>query len=375
MTRVSYRIRSSIADYIIMPPPLKPSVFVDHQKSGRSGHLGHAMLQRRNGELMVFYPNCSADDPGRHGVTGHSAVGWMEVMRSTDFGTTWSGPEPLRYSKQAIENHTGTAIFTEKAVVTDNDVIVLFHLVSDISEDALWEPYLVPTTTRSLDGGRTWSLPREVGRERGRIYDALYLEGVIYALKFCNDATVDFRGTTDDHVYELLTSKDEGAAFEKLSVIPFKTRSRGYGTMCQLKDGRIIVYIYDREDEKRMLYSISSDTGKTWSEPKTSYFAKQIRNPQMIAFADGYFLHGRSGSYGTDEERGHFVIYYSTDGLNWDDGLYLAKRERGQGAYSNSLVVMPPMGTEQSPRLRIHASHAYEKDLTNILAWWIWPKV
>src|SRR5690606_35864522 len=76
-----------ISGYSITPAPLEPPImFVDHQPLGRSGHLGHAMFQRPDGALFAFFPNCSSDDPGRHGTSGHSAAGWMEYKRSDDAG-------------------------------------------------------------------------------------------------------------------------------------------------------------------------------------------------------------------------------------------------------------------------------------------------
>ncbi|MCD2184777.1 sialidase family protein [Rhizobium sp. GN54] len=359
----------SFSSFATTPQPLELNVFVDHEKNGRSGHLGHAAFQRQDGEIFAFYPSCSSDDPGRHGTSGHSAAGWMEYKRSSDGGQSWSEPEPLAYSQQNYLDKSGSAIFTEKGIVTDNGTIVLFHLISDISVDALWEPYLVPTSTRSTDDGLTWSDPVEIGAEKGRVYGACYLDGVIYALKFRNDAVVDFCGTTDEHIYTLYASHDDGATFTEVSDLPFNTLGRGYGTLCALNDGRLIAYVYHKRDEEYLDYCISSDKGLSWSAPQKSRFAKRIRNPQMIAFKGGYFLHGRSGSYGPVEGKGHFVLYYSTDGVNWDEGRYLAMRTHGQGAYSNSIVVTVP-GTG-AQRLRIQASHAYSNDSTNICEWFV----
>lgn len=363
---------SSINDFNITPKPPALDVFVDHQLTGRSGHLGHTAFQRNDGEIFAFFPNCSSEDPGRHGTAGHSAIGWMEYKRSSDGGITWSPSQPLEYSKQAHDTKKGWSVFTEKAIVTTTGVIVLFHVLCDVEQDALWEPYLVPTSTRSLDGGETWSEPVNVGLDRGRIYGAAYSNGVIYVLKFKNDAEIDFCGTSDEHVYTLYCSKDDGASFEPVSDLPFDTLGRGYGTLCCLPEGRLIAYIYNKNDEEHLEYCLSDDNGLTWSEPVKSFFAKRIRNPQMISFAGGYFLHGRSGTYGPVEGKGHFVLYYSTDGFNWDGGTYLAWREHGQGAYSASLVVKSD--GSRLDRLRIQASHAYWKDATNILQWWLEPR-
>jgi hypothetical protein len=355
---------ATLAGFTVTPAPGEaPMLFVDHAVTGRSGHLGHAMFQNRAGELYAFYANCTGNDLG-----GHSAVGWMEYKVSRDGGATWSPAEHFELSKRFHDAAAGRTLFTEKAMLTDSGAIVLVHLVSDVATTPVWEPYRVPLSSRSSDDGMSWSEPVEIGPERGRAYGATYADGTVYALKFCNDATVDFCGTTDDHVYRLYASHDDGQSFAALSDLPFDTRGRGYGTICARDDGSLIAYIYNKHDEHNADYCISSDGGHSWSAPALAHFARRLRNPQMIAFGGGYFIHGRSGSYGSDEEKGHFVIYHSADGITWDQGTILARREHGHGAYSNSLAVRSPDGRD---RLRIQASHAYADHRTNIVSWWL----
>lgn len=92
--------------------------------------------------------------------------------------------------------------------------------------------------------------PVEIGVEKGRVYGAFYLDGAIYALKFRNDAVVDFCGTTDEHIYTLYASHDDGSTFTEVSDLPFNTLGRGYGTLCALNDGRLIAYVYHKRDEE-----------------------------------------------------------------------------------------------------------------------------
>lgn len=355
-----------LSDYRISPGdlPNEGILFIDHSKENRSGHLGHALVEYRPGEILAFYANCSTDDKG------HSAVGWTEYARSLDGGQTWSEGRPLPYTKELFDANVGKSAFAEKAVVTDDGTIIVFCLVCDISNGAIWEPYFIPVYLKSIDGGETWSAPCELSPFRGRCYDVLYRDGVIYALEFCNDATMNFVGVTDEHIYRLYVSENNGMSFQCRSAIPFNTKDRGYGTMEFLRDGRLVVYIYNNEDEYHLDFIVSDDLGFHWQVPqKTAYFAKKIRNPQLICFDRGYFMHGRSGSWG--EEHDHFVLYYSEDGFSWDTGTYMAlSKEGGQGAYSNSIVVGKRFG--QAPgRLLIQASHAYQDDQTNILHWWI----
>jgi hypothetical protein len=289
----------------------------------------------------------------------------MEFKRSEDAGKTWQSSQVLTFSKELFEAGGGRTAMAEKAVSAGGGEIVLFYLVCDISKNALWQPYWIPLFSNSADGGRTWSEPKPVCSTRGRIYDAKYQDGEIRVLHFANDATANWTGTTEDHVYELHVSNDGGKTFYKRSVLPFNTKNRGYGSLGQLENGHLIAYVYNRTDEYNLDYMTSSDGGKTWSEVKTTYFSRKIRNPQFIAFNGKYYMHGRSGAYG--EGQGHMILYISTDGVNWDNGVYLRMKEAGTGAYSNSIIVHD----KTKNRLLIQASHTYKGNRTNILHWWV----
>ena len=341
-------------------PPNDGILFIDHSKAGRSGHLGHALVEYAPGKILAFYPNCSDDNKG------HSAVGWMEYKRSEDGGKTWGEQSILTYTKNLLGRKLSA--FAEKAVLTDQGDIVVFFLVCDISTDTVWSHFQKPHYVISSDQGRTWSEPFELGDKRGRVYDARYFDGEILALNFANGNDINFLGNKQEHVYELYVSRNGGRTFAKRSVLPFDTLGRSYGTMGMLDSGKLVAYIYNRNAERESDYVLSDDGGRTWYEPKTAHFAKKIRNPQLISMEGCYFLHGRSGSLG--EEKGHMVLYSSRDGLSWDEGVYLRKREAGLGAYSNSIVV-GSNDPDTPNRLLIQASHAYELNKTNVLHWWL----
>jgi hypothetical protein len=343
-------------------PPNDGILFVDHSRNNRSGHLGHALVQYERGKILAFYPNCSSDN------NGHSAVGWMEFKRSEDGCKTWGAPQVLPFTKELFDKHTGRTAMAEKAVVTDKGEIVLFYLICDVSQNALWQPYWVPLFSKSVDAGRTWSEPTPVCTTRGRVYDVKYQDGEIRVLHFANDATKDWRGTTKEHVYELHVSTDGGETFGKRSELPFVTNRRGYGAIGQLAKGELIAYVYNSSNENVLDYIISRNGGRTWSEVRTSNVSRKIRNPQFTAFGGKYYLHGRSGAYG--EGSGHMILYRSEDGVTWDNGVYLRMREAGTGAYSNSIVVDSPDGSGRQ-RMLIQASHAYEDSKTNVLHWWL----
>ncbi len=43
-------------------PPNGGILFVDHSATGKSGHLGHALVEYQDRKILAFYPNCSGDN-------------------------------------------------------------------------------------------------------------------------------------------------------------------------------------------------------------------------------------------------------------------------------------------------------------------------
>ena len=349
-------------DWFAVEPPEPPNqgiMFVDHARAGRSGHLGHALVEYAPGKILAFYANCSAFQQG------HNGDGWMEFKRSEDGGRSWGEATPLAYSKQIYDQGIEHSIMCEKALRSGDGTLLLFNLEC---RGKGWQPLAIPTYLRSTDCGRTWEPARPMGNLPARIWDVILHQGCILVLELCNDSTVQWYGNLPEHHYALHVSRDEGLTFSQRSILPFDVRGRGYGAMATLPDGRLIAYVYNINDERHLDYATSADGGCTWSTVHKAFMAKKIRNPQMAAFQDGFVLHGRSGNKG--EGRNHFVLYTSHDGVHWDAGRYLRMGEAGAGAYSNNLIVHNPHPGAPE-RLLIQASHAYEEHMTNVLHWWL----
>lgn len=203
-------------------------LFADHSPKGRSGHMGHALVEYAPGKVLAFYPNCSAEDKRFNGHSGH---GWMEYRRSVDGGKTWSDPIEEPHSKALFDSNCGRTMMCEKAVCTDDGTIVLFYLTCDMRTNGhIWEPYFEPYYAMSKDGGETWSEKKIFVHEAGRVYDALYKDGVIYVLFYAN-AELPGVAHERDHDYCLYVSKDGGETWELRSVLPFmSTMHCYYGT-------------------------------------------------------------------------------------------------------------------------------------------------
>lgn len=357
---------SSVPDNL----PNRGEVFVDHSKTGRGGHLGHAMVEYAPNCILCFYANCNdgcAFGDEENDFTGHSARGWTEYKRSTDGGKTWSEGKVFEYSKNLYDTKAGVASFCEKAVLADDGAIVVFNLLSDIRRDCMWEPYLMPTAMRSTDGGESWEKPVTVCRKNARIFDVIKYNGKIYALAEELENKVFYEAIPLG--YFLYVSEDNGKSFSLLSKLPLTlAKDYLYGTMEILNDGGLIVYTYTPDKENYMRYVISYDGGKSWTDAKISRFEKQLRNPQMIKFKDTFFMFGRSGIYGADEEKGQNVLYCSEDGINWDNGRYICLKEVGfTTAYYSNVIKIGTFGDEKDEKLLYQYSMAYHRSLTNVM--------
>ena len=320
-----------------------PTTYVDNKSRGRSGHMTHAMAEFAPGKLIDFNSNCSASIK-----KGHSTYGWVEYRISEDGGETFSPIYELPYSKEALYDGVNT-ISVEKAVACNDGRTVAFCLRNYAF--GLCAPWDTPMTVTSFDGGKSWTEPKELCSYKGRVYDALYHDGVIYVLEFCNDGMEDFCGLTEDHQYRIFTSHDNGETFEELCVVPFTTFGRGYGAMLIDDNGKFHVYAYNINDEMYMDHIISSDLGKTWSAPCTCYVKEGIRNPQVTQMDGLYILHARSPKNG-------FVLYLSKDGQVWDEGTYLG-HEEGACYYSNNIILKDSLGKN---RLLIQYSEMYGRE-------------
>lgn len=306
-----------------------PELFVDNQSRNRSGHMTHGMAEFAPGCVIDFNSNCSAI---LH--DGHFPHGWVEYRISRDAGKTWSDFYTLPYSWQSFLDGI-YYISVEKAVACTDGAIVAFCLRNDATDLYCCEPWATPTVVISHDQGQTWSEPVEYSPYPGRTYDALTRDGIIYVLHNCNE---HFLGSKPEHVYRLYTSQNNGQSFEEVSVIPFDTLGRGYGSMVFDDSGVLHAYAYNVNAEDRMDHAVSSDLGKTWTVLEPSYVAKGIRNPQT-ALIDGVFiLHGRAG-----DAKG-FILYTSEDGANWDEGTILVPNEKIAAYYSNNLNLQDENG-------------------------------
>jgi len=328
----------------------EPTIYVDNEARNRSGHMTHALAPVGENGFIDFNSNCA-----KMRYEGHSAFGWIEYRISKDAGKTYSEIYDLPYAKEAFLEGVNT-ISVEKAVTCDDGTIVAFCLRNCQTDPVCCEPWDTPYVVTSCDEGKTWSEPTEMTTYKGRIYDAVYVNGKIYVLLFCND---HFVGETDEHQYRIFVSEDSGKTFSKHCVVPFDTKGRCYGSL--LFDGKLLhAFAYNINAEDKLDHAVSEDLGKSWKVLPPCFLKEGIRNPQT-AFIDGvYIIHGR------DASRGGFVLYTSEDCENFDEGTFICKYPYVCGAfYSNNINLKDEKGNF----LLIQYSDIYLNDCFNLDHW------
>lgn len=318
----------------------EPEIYADREAQHRSGHVGHGLAEFAPGKIIDFAPNTSAVR-----LKGHAAFGWMEYRISEDWGRSFSEPRKLPFSWETFLNGINT-VSVEKVAACSDGSITAFCLMNSTRDPVCCEPWSVPMRVRSTDGGESWSEASPVTSYAGRIYDVLVRDDVIYVLEFCNDADKTFTGWLPEHVYRLFRSTDRGVSFEEVCVVPFPdTKGRGYGNMIFTPEGELLVYAYNVDDEQVMDVMRSPDRGASWLPAEKSFVAKKIRNPQVGLLDGQYVLHGRAGE-NEQGGSGSMVIYFSADGVHWDEGTILVSG-RPACFYSNNLTLRCPDGKER----------------------------
>ena len=333
----------------------RPTLYIDNQARGRSGHMGHPMLNFGNGKIMDFNSNVSAVR-----CDGHSGYGWMEYRISDDYGETFGDFNVIPYTMEILLDGLYSAIIETAVLCDDGAVVAICNLFSQ-KHSVCCDPYGIPTYIRSRDMGKTWEVAKQFSAYEGRVYNARYHDDKIYVLQFCNKEVV---GATENDLYRIFCSSDNGDTFEELCIVPFaSTKGRFYGTMQFDANGKLTVYAYNEECETELDYAISKDGGKTWTETGVCYLAKRIRNPQVAILDGQYILHGREAG-GINR----FVLYTSADGILWDEGHRIVDMHPAVSFYSNNVIV----NKNGRDRLLVQFSQTFtESHRVNIHHMWI----
>lgn len=301
-----------------------PKIYIDNEARGKSGHMSHALALYADGTLIDFNSCCSGER-----FWGHSAFGYVEFALSEDGGDSYSERQTVPYTMETLLGGVHS-ISIEKAVACPDGALVAFCLRNDQTTPISCEPWSTPTVILSYDKGKNWNKPYEMCHYRGRIYDAVFHNGSIYALFLCNE---NFLGTSADHKYRIYKSDDFGKSFYEHCTVPFSdVIGRGYGSLLIDGGGKMHVYAYNSAAECELDHIVSNDLGISWEECPPCFLEKGIRNPQTALIDGIYILHGR----GMND--GNFIFYSSRDGYIWDCGVNAGEDKRAC-YYSNSILL------------------------------------
>lgn len=373
--------RVSYSGFTVTPKgiPNDGLLFIDNESVNRSGHYGSALTECKNGDILAFYTNVSGKI-----FEGHGIAGWSEYKRSTDGGKTWGKSTIFPYSKKVWDFNKISgddlppgkqyiAAFVRSVITAPNGTLVAFLSRQLANNRNNYVGFKTPVYCLSHDNGQTWTEPKEVdeiatANEISLTNDdgaSFVHDGVIYTV---------FIGGYGTGEYSFYASADNGQTFTKISEGLFKNRKYRsnyyYMTAKVLDDGRFIVYSYDLNDEYHLPYIISSDKGQTWSEVKTTYMAKRVRDAQMSEkIGNCYFMVGRSGSLGNDPM--NLVLYASKNGIDWDTGQYLKKAQKTLDSYS-AIEVIGKYDKKRLGKVLIQGSVGYGVGASvNLKHWWI----
>jgi len=204
------------------------------------------------------------------------------VCRSTDGGTTWTGPEPLAIDDQS-DNITGA--------IQMRDGTIGIHTESWGSPLYFW---------RSSDGGKTWTKRIQIGPKGAPLHGNVMIETRDGRLIIpCREGHTVHGGLwkdagaggtingewvmTEGHAHALemdigfvYYSTDGGNSWQRNQGDIIVWKDDGYGGMwpvdepnvAQLNDGRLIMLA--RTTLGRLYQSFSSDGGATWSYPEAT---------------------------------------------------------------------------------------------------------
>ena len=287
----------------------------ENDAPGRNSHGGPVCMEYANGTIVAFHTNAS----------DHNLDGWSEYAVSKDHGKTWDKYNKFQYSYATYQRDPKRPAWVEEGLVTQDGTAVLFvtHFVTHFK---IGGPRIKSGIMRSYDHGSTWTDFEPMDGSFVGYPAAVAVEG---------DANyVLFDAVSGPHV--LYASRDNGRSWRKISALPLDD-DLWYGALCVMRDGSLLAGAYDSQDEDHFYYCISQDKGRSWSEQKRSPVDKKVRDPELAYIGGRYYLHGRSGSYGEGTDR--FVLYQSSDGMNWGSGIIISSDANNGDGYSHNCII------------------------------------
>jgi hypothetical protein len=297
-------------------------------------HGWATLAARKNGELLVAYSG---------GRESHVCpFGRVELIRSRDGGCTWSWPEILLNSPiddrdaGVLETSSGSLLvttFTSLAYETDlksasgwaPEKLARWQAVNLRGTPEQRQALLDTWMLRSTDGGMTWSAPFRVPLNSPHGPIALSGGRLLYAGKQLWQA---------GQKVGVCESIDDGQTWRWLSDIPARPGDSvaQYHELhaVEAADGRIVVHIrnHNRENPGETLQSESADGGKSWTTPHAigvwglpSHLLRMRDGRLLMSYGYRRAPFGNQARISSDHGRTWSEpIVISDDGAGWDLG-------------------------------------------------------
>jgi sialidase-1 len=226
--------------------------------------------------------------------------GQVHLLRSTDNGATWTGPEilangPLDDRDAGILQTRGGSVlvnwftsiawrnsFARAEAVGGEDLrrfgddgyVSRCRKVRALLTDDVIARELGVWMLRSTDGGRTWEEKRKVAEGTGSPHGPTELaDGSLLFVGNWHDCPVAARATAPITTLGARRSRDNGRTWELIGAIPERPvdipGAYHEPHAVQLPDGRILVHIrnHNEQDKGHILQSESTDGGHTFTVP------------------------------------------------------------------------------------------------------------
>jgi hypothetical protein len=278
-------------------PPLHYKVIVED--SGCGGFEAWPDVERLdNGELLVaFYAGYAHGSPPTDQLPNS---GKMALVRSKDHGITWGPVETIVDSRD--DDHDGSLRQLRDGTLLCNYFVDVYYRMVDGQEvrDNWWKIAL--RCVRSKDRGQTWSEPVEIDGPWSYVSatsDAVLErdDGVLLMPVYGWEHTGPWQSG-------VLFSRDQGQTWGDFVLIEEDEPGRTCEpALVPLPGGRILCMT-----RNKMAQSISSDGGRTWSQPEVIPFPGDA--PMLLYTSQGLLLCAM-------RHNGTSVIVSDNEGKTW----------------------------------------------------------
>lgn len=202
---------------------------------------------------------------------GAGEIGVIKLQMSTDQGETWSAPVTIQ-SDAAYDSRDATL-----ALLSDGTVILSYFIYDGTSQT-----YIMACIRRSTNNGVSWGpqigLPTYTAGTQTTGWVVELTNGDLLAPICGHDfGDISYRSG-------VVKSTDNGLTWEYLSTIS-TTRDRSETTLLLLPNSNIYALLRN-EAESRFDYSVSSDSGTTWSAPSQA-IANIEGRPSTLLLSNG----------------------------------------------------------------------------------------